>query len=349
MPLAWPFLISRNQKVDYTTVVLPSFMDAPGANAWLVRSVEDDGLRDEIRTSCVEDARKDPLFLIYRVTTAKAGDSLLRDGAMRPILWIEGVVLRGSSVNVADAQHVIETAHQKVLEHFRAFWNGGHGPRLSASFDIELQSESSARAAGPSIAPSARCAPPSANPSALSIAPTPPARAPGADEGSAPSAPLQHPTPRRHTARVQIVVAAILAALLAVGLSWRRTAERRELLAAIAQQVGRRPSPKRAAVILVPNANDFNLVKRATTLARARHELPVSVLVADPARLRTSDHVSNIRQLPAAAMLEAIEDMQLRRKFAVLLVDGDRCISLQEFNDTDLDNGDAALYLDSLE
>jgi hypothetical protein len=331
MAPAWPFLISRNQTVDYTTVVLPSFMDLD-ANAWLVRSVDSEG-GDAIRSSCVEDLRTGPLFLLYRVTTAKEGDVVYRDGAMRPILWVEGVALRGARVQVADEQRVIESAHHAVAEHFRAFWDGARGPKRSAPFDIELKGDTNAREPQRSPAPP----PPSLLP-----------RSARSEELQSPRAPRQPPTPRRPTWPLFVAVAMVLG-LLALAVHWRYSAERRELFAAIVRQAGHRTAPRRAAIILLPSANGSNLVKRAATLAGPHQKLAVSVLAVAPAGLQASDSSSSKRPFPAELARETLEEMALDRKLAVLLVADDRCLAVREFRDDELDDGDVARYLSSME
>lgn len=146
---AWCFLVSRNRYLDYRTVVAPNFLiDAESGNL-LADAVYGDltkpgeAICREICKSKVGD-----LTLVFRVVNPAAReigleeDGLLVDQHPRPILFLEGIVLRGEiSKAVSIGKNVLEEVHTQLLEPYSSFWNCSKfdRPIPSESFDLETE------------------------------------------------------------------------------------------------------------------------------------------------------------------------------------------------------------------
>ena len=127
---AWAFLVSRNQYLDYRTVVAPNFMCKSGATSLLAKVAEGDlteegsALYREIYNSKVGD-----LTIIFRVIEANSeeigiGDNgVLKDSFGREIYLIEGIVLQGIIPDIVVSQKNLENIHQLLLKHYREFWD----------------------------------------------------------------------------------------------------------------------------------------------------------------------------------------------------------------------------------
>lgn len=127
---AWPFLVSRNRNVDYTTVVAPQFMVNQGITNLLADAAggkvdeANRGKYREIRGSKVGD-----LTLVFHVIQAEKrhvgleGDEPLRDQSGRPIRLIEGIVLRGLMPGIEVSNSDIQVAHEMVKGAYKEFWN----------------------------------------------------------------------------------------------------------------------------------------------------------------------------------------------------------------------------------
>lgn len=127
---AWGFLVSRNQYLDYRTVVAPNFMCQAGASSILAKVVEGDltekgfALYREIYNSKVGN-----FTLVFRVVEATAEDTgiavngILKDSFGREIYLIEGIVLKEIMPNVVVTQENIEEIHKQLVENYREFWD----------------------------------------------------------------------------------------------------------------------------------------------------------------------------------------------------------------------------------
>lgn len=125
----WRFLVSRNQFLDYRTVVAPDFMCKNNIANLLARTAEgdliDDGLAyyREIHGSKIGD-----LTIVYQVREAQAkdinnnGEGILKDPFGREIHLIEGVVLQGIHDSFAVTHEHLESNHKKLVEDYRNFW-----------------------------------------------------------------------------------------------------------------------------------------------------------------------------------------------------------------------------------
>lgn len=127
---AWGFLVSRNQYLDYRTVVAPKFMCEASVSGILAKAAE--GSLTEQGTVLyrkIHNSKGEDLTLIFRVIEAAAGDTgipgngILKDSFGREICLIEGIVLKESAPNILLTQENIEEVHKQLIEYYRKFWD----------------------------------------------------------------------------------------------------------------------------------------------------------------------------------------------------------------------------------
>jgi WD40 repeat protein len=145
---AWGFLVSRNQYLDYRTVVAPNFMCQAGASSILAKAAEGDltengsALYREIHNSKVGN-----LTLIFRVIEATAedtgisGNGVLKDSFGREINLIEGIVLKEIMPDIVTTQENIEEIHNRLVEHYRNFWDCSTSNSAISSDSFTLQAD----------------------------------------------------------------------------------------------------------------------------------------------------------------------------------------------------------------
>lgn len=147
---AWGFLVSRNQYLDYRTVVAPSFMCQAGASNIFAKATEGDltekgsALYGEIHNSKVGN-----LTLIFRVIEATAedtgiaGNGVLKDSFGREIYFIEGIVFKEIMPDVVVTQENIEETHKQLVEYYREFWDCTAPNSAISSEPFTLQADKS--------------------------------------------------------------------------------------------------------------------------------------------------------------------------------------------------------------
>lgn len=147
---AWGFLVSRNQYLDYRTVVAPSFMCQAGASSILAKAAEGDltekgsALYREIHNSKVGN-----LTLIFRIIEATAedtgiaGNRVLKDSFGREIYFIGGIVLKEIMPDVVVTQENIEETHKQLVEYSREFWDCTTPSSAIPSEPFTLQADNS--------------------------------------------------------------------------------------------------------------------------------------------------------------------------------------------------------------
>ena len=126
---AWSFLVSRNQFLDYRTVVAPDFMCDANIASLLAKVTEGDPISDNqayfrkiIGSKCGD------LIIIYNVCEAQANDlsdymdGILKDSFGREIYLIEGFVFTEVQHPILITNEALKYNHQLLLESFRDFW-----------------------------------------------------------------------------------------------------------------------------------------------------------------------------------------------------------------------------------
>lgn len=132
---AWPFLISRNRTIGYTTIVVPQFINEAHAAGMLALAAggetEDPNrvLYREVDGSIVGD-----LTIMFRIVQAEqrdiglAGSDPLRDQFGRPIRLIEGIAFRGHVPDIAITQKCLQDVHNDVVNSYKIFWEADDSP-----------------------------------------------------------------------------------------------------------------------------------------------------------------------------------------------------------------------------
>ncbi|NJM23462.1 MAG: hypothetical protein HC907_34935 [Richelia sp. SM1_7_0] len=137
---AWAFLVSRNQYVDYRTIVAPEFICEAKIASVLAKAAEGDLTEEnfawyrEVHGSKIGD-----LTLVFRVIQATskntgiqieaisdntdfAEDRLLKDSFGREIQLIEGIALKGVGLEILITQSDFEEIHHQLIEKYQEFW-----------------------------------------------------------------------------------------------------------------------------------------------------------------------------------------------------------------------------------
>lgn len=126
---AWRFLVSRNQFLDYRTVVAPDFMCQINIASLLAKTAEGDPIsEDHAYYREIHGSKSGDLTIVYRVREAQAREinddleGILKDSFGREIHFIEGVVLKGIQASLAITIENLESNHQRLAEDYRDFW-----------------------------------------------------------------------------------------------------------------------------------------------------------------------------------------------------------------------------------
>ena len=118
---AWPFLVSRNQFLDYRTVVAPDFLCEAKIAGLLAKVAEGDP--DNIYYREIVASKVGDLTIVYRVVEALAKDvgneneGILKDSFGREIYLIEGFVLKGIQSSPALGLENLDFIHHQSLHH----------------------------------------------------------------------------------------------------------------------------------------------------------------------------------------------------------------------------------------
>lgn len=126
---AWRFLVSRNQFLDYRTVVAPDFMCQSNIASLLAKTAEGDPINNDwAYYREIYGSKSGDLTIIYRISEAQAKDinadaeGALKDSFGREIYFIEGIVVKGIQASLAITVENLEFSHQKLVDEYREFW-----------------------------------------------------------------------------------------------------------------------------------------------------------------------------------------------------------------------------------
>ncbi|MEI1375673.1 hypothetical protein PQG02_03220 [Nostoc sp. UHCC 0926] len=151
---AWPFLVSRNQYIDYRTVVAPDFICNAGISSILARTADGDLTEPGnafIRT--IEGSKAGSFTIVFQVVEATeqdinypGGNAVLKDSFGREIYLIKGFVLKGKH-NYRDTevyQKHIDKSYEYSVESYRQFWQATdyNATISSEAFSLESQEHS---------------------------------------------------------------------------------------------------------------------------------------------------------------------------------------------------------------
>jgi hypothetical protein len=141
---AWTFLVSRNQSIDYKTVVAPDFISEAKIRSLLTKVTEEDFTESgRISIREVNGSEVGKFTVVFRSVKARnndigeEGNEVLKDAVGREIYWVEGLVFQK---NLPEMQYKIgeshlEQAHRELQEKYREFW---YEDKLSISYVIDL-------------------------------------------------------------------------------------------------------------------------------------------------------------------------------------------------------------------
>jgi WD40 repeat protein len=126
---AWRFLVSRNQFLDYRTVVAPDFMCQANIASLLAKVAEGDHTNDDsVYYREIHGSKAGDLTIIYQVIEAQARDvdpeidGALKDSFGREIYFLEGIVVKGIKSSISVTFENLELNHQQLINDYREFW-----------------------------------------------------------------------------------------------------------------------------------------------------------------------------------------------------------------------------------
>lgn len=126
---AWRFLVSRNQFLDYRTVVAPDFMCQVNIASLLAKTAEGDPISEDLAYYReIYGSKSGDLTIVYQVREAQARDinddveGILKDAFGRDIYFIEGIVLREIRTSLSITLEDLESNHQRLIEDYCNFW-----------------------------------------------------------------------------------------------------------------------------------------------------------------------------------------------------------------------------------
>lgn len=127
---AWGFLVSRNQHLDYRTVVAPNFMCEAGASSILAKAAEGDVNEEGFATYReIHNSKVGNITLVFRVIEATventeiSGSGVLKDSFGRDIYLIEGIAVEEIIQDIIVTQETLEDNHKYLVKYYREFWD----------------------------------------------------------------------------------------------------------------------------------------------------------------------------------------------------------------------------------
>jgi WD40 repeat protein len=146
----WPFLISRNQYLDYRTITAPEFICNDSSANILSKSADAELIVGEnIAYREIRNYRRGEMTLIYRVLKATKKDigsddseEVLRDSQGREISLIEGVIVMGFPLDVKLPANFFETVHEQSIKAYQNFWKCSTPPSASPTKVLSVQKSS---------------------------------------------------------------------------------------------------------------------------------------------------------------------------------------------------------------
>ncbi|BDI15944.1 hypothetical protein ANSO36C_17460 [Nostoc cf. commune SO-36] len=133
---AWGFLVSRNQYLDYRTVVAPNFMCQSGTSSLLAKAAGGDlTQKGAALYRKISHPKLGNLTLVFRVIeaiakdTGIAGNGVLKDSFGREIRLIEGILLKEIMPDILVTEDIIvtegnlEEIHKQLVKYYREFWD----------------------------------------------------------------------------------------------------------------------------------------------------------------------------------------------------------------------------------
>ena len=144
---AWPFLISRNQYLDYRTIIAPDFICKAKITRLLARVADADLTKPKsLIVRQVQGSKVGNFTIAFRVIKATEQDihnegdnnKILKDQFGREIYLIEGLVLKEMR-NLAVTDEDFNKAHHQLIKEYGLFWNCVEPPSAIYSQEFILE------------------------------------------------------------------------------------------------------------------------------------------------------------------------------------------------------------------
>ena len=136
--LAWPFLISRNQHIDYRVIVAPDFLVQSGQSQLISRWTQNQDSHGIVINKTTH-STYGVLSIVFRQSPAKTKrNETFRDNVGRPILWIEGLVFNGDIEEHLVPTKILDEIRQKLEATYQEFWDNGERFNTVTSATIEI-------------------------------------------------------------------------------------------------------------------------------------------------------------------------------------------------------------------
>lgn len=141
----WAFLVSRNESVDYKTIVAPDFIDAAKLRSLLTKATEGDLTPPgKANVRWIQHSAAGDFSIVFRVVKARAVDigesssDILKDGFGRAIYLVEGLVFQEAPDLLWKRITIshLEQAHAQVQADYQRFWETNE-TTISACFPLQ--------------------------------------------------------------------------------------------------------------------------------------------------------------------------------------------------------------------
>lgn len=144
----WTFLVTRNQSIDYNTVVAPDFISQAQIRSLLNKASDHDSFEDgKVFIRWIKGSKAGDFTLVFRSAKARkrdiedsGNDDILKDPFGREISLIDGLVFREKPDQIwGKIRHIhLIQAHKELKEQYREFWNED---KISHSHVIDLKED----------------------------------------------------------------------------------------------------------------------------------------------------------------------------------------------------------------
>ena len=123
----WPFLIGRNQTLDYRPILVPDFLEE---NSTVIQhAAKLDHHSNSVKSNQICNTEYGSLIFCYRSITAKRNDEVLLDASSRQIYRIEGFVFRKNHLDQEEIDEILcnnrlfSQAQLEIDKAFENFWS----------------------------------------------------------------------------------------------------------------------------------------------------------------------------------------------------------------------------------
>jgi hypothetical protein len=117
----WPFLITRNQHLDYHTIIMPDFIAASKSKGIIQRNTQSERIQQSFKIVLLPNSNVGNITIAYRVVQAEINGIPFLDPYQRPIYRIEGFVAKGLHDNLPDvdaAMQSVKTLLDNTFDNF---------------------------------------------------------------------------------------------------------------------------------------------------------------------------------------------------------------------------------------